>query len=143
MLKNYLINNNVSIYSLSKSTQIAYSTLNDICNGKVDIDNCKVSIIKKLSEFFNTTMDEMYKICFNDDNSVYIKRYGIYANIITKNKKYYVSFNYDNNNVVLKVCNVNKNNTDYIKTMAEWVSEDYITEKEMERIYALQLNEKK
>ena len=99
MLKEYLNDRKISIYSLSKKIGIPYSTLNDICNGKVDIDNCKISIIKKLSDYFNISLDKIYSICFNDDTKVYLKEYRVTGNIYTKNKSYYVSSKYNNEDI--------------------------------------------
>lgn len=143
MLKEYLNDRKISIYSLSKKIGIPYSTLNDICNGKVDIDNCKISIIKKLSDYFNISLDKIYSICFNDDTKVYLKEYRVTGNIYTKNKSYYVSSKYNNEDINKRICNVDKYSKNYIKTMATWLLEDYIKEKEMERMYVLLLNEKR
>lgn len=143
MLKEYLNDRKISIYSLSKKIGIPYSTLNDICNGKVDIDNCKISIIKKLSDYFNISLDKIYSICFNDDTKVYLKEYNVTGNIYTKNKSYYVSSKYNNEDINIRISNVDKYSKNYIKTMATWLLEDYIKEKEMERMYVLLLNEKR
>lgn len=141
MLKDYLEKNNISIYSLSKDIEIAYSTLNDICNGKVDINNCKVSIIKKLAKYFNTSMDEMYNICLNDKNI----QIGLLtkAEIYTKNKSYYVKFRYDDKDTNIRLCKVNSNSTSYLDTIAEWAIEDYITDLQMEKAYDLQFKKKR
>ena len=48
MLKEYLKKKNKSIYALSKESGVAYSTLNDLANGKVDINQCKVSLLRAL-----------------------------------------------------------------------------------------------
>lgn len=141
MLKDYLEKNNISIYSLSKDTEIAYSTLNDICNGKVDINNCKVGIIKKLAKYFNTSMDEMYNTCLNDKNiqiDLLTK-----AEIYTKNKSYYVKFRYDDKDANIRLCKVNSNSTSYLDTIAEWAIEDYITDLQMEKAYDLQFKKKR
>lgn len=45
MLRDYLREHGRSIYALSKESGVAYSTLNDLVNGKVDIDHCKVSLL--------------------------------------------------------------------------------------------------
>ena len=50
MLKDHLKEKQISIYSMSKACGIPYSTLNDLANGKVDIDNCKVGLLLKISD---------------------------------------------------------------------------------------------
>ena len=143
MLKDYLKKENITIYELSKKTGIAYSTLSDLCNGKVDIDNCKVSIIKKLSEYFNISMNNIYNICLKKDNEFIVD--SLKKNVCTysKNKNYYVKFKYKNKDVDIRLCKVNKNNTDYLKEIASWIVDDYVSEKRLEEIYDLQFNEKR
>ena len=85
MLKDYLREKNISIYSLSKRSGIAYSTVNDLVNGKVDIANCKVSLLKRLSEQLGMSMDSMYSICSGEER--FLKnRYGCNYMVNVRNK---------------------------------------------------------
>lgn len=143
MLKDYLKKQNISIYSLSKDSGIPYSTLNDLANGKVDIDNCRVSILTKLSITLNLDLDNIYKLCVFKDNEVYDDEYKITGKIITKNKDYYVGFLYDKKYTELRICTTRTENRDSIKIMALWTMQDYIKKKEMEKLYVLLLNEKR
>lgn len=134
MLDEYLKKQKISIYSLSKSSNIPYSTLNDLVNGKVDICNCKISILVKLSYALNLSLDNIYKLCVQEDNKVFSSKYKITGTIFTKNKYYYVRFIYDNKNIELKVCSTRKENKEYIKTIVLWTFEEYIDNEEFEKI---------
>ena len=59
MLKEYLDKNKISIYQLSKSAQIPYSTLNDLVNKKMDGKNCSTGTIKKLAAALGMSMDQV------------------------------------------------------------------------------------
>lgn len=143
MLKDYLKKQNISIYSLSKESGIPYSTLNDLVNGKVDIDNCRVSMLTNLSKVLNLNLDNIYKLCVFDDNEVYDEEYKITGKVLTKNKDYYVGFLYDEKYTELRICTTRTENRDYIKIMALWTMQDFIRKKEMEKLYVLLLNEKR
>ena len=131
MLKGYLNEKNISVYSISNSMGIPYSTVNDLLNGKVDITNCKVSLLKRLSEQLGMSMDAMYSICSGEERRLE-NRYGYNYTINVKNKSYYVEFMYDSKPVEIEICKVNRNTTYYIDEIAEWRSEAYIRERRME-----------
>ena len=44
-------------YRLSKISGVPYTTINDICNGKVKIEKCAVDTVYKLSKTLNITME--------------------------------------------------------------------------------------
>jgi len=142
MLSEYLKKEKISIYSLSKETKIPYSTLNDLCNGKVEIDNCKVSLLIKLSETLGIDIKELYKICKND-NKIKVKQYNATGKIVVKNKKYYLEYLNDDKVVDEYLFKVNNTNRKYVKEAAEWVFEDILVDKEMEDLYVVQSNEKR
>ena len=62
MLKNYLEEKKLSMYKVSKEGGIPYSTLNDLVNGRVEIENCKVSLLLQLSEYLGLSLDEIYAV---------------------------------------------------------------------------------
>lgn len=49
----------VSIYHLSKETGIPYTTLNELFNGKTDINKCGSETVYKLSLCFNCSVEEL------------------------------------------------------------------------------------
>lgn len=62
MLKDYLKEKNLSMYKVSKESGVPYSTLNDLVNGRVKIDSCKVSLFLHLSQYLGISMDQLYSV---------------------------------------------------------------------------------
>ena len=57
---NYIINEkNISKYKLSKDTNIPYSTISDICNGKTTLENCNAKTVYELSKYFKCSMEDL------------------------------------------------------------------------------------
>ena len=63
MLKDYLKENNMSIYRLSKNTGIAYSTLNYIATGKTKIENVEFGNITKIKNELNVSYEDILELC--------------------------------------------------------------------------------
>ena len=143
MLKDYLNLRKISIYSLSKQTNIPYSTLSDLCNNKVEINNCKLSIVMNIAKALNLTVEELYNISINKDSVIEIKKYNTLANIRVRNKRYHVEYSKNNKVIDIDLFKVNSINSKYVKDAASWLIEEDLLESEMEKIYALQLNEKR
>ena len=127
MLKDYLREKNISIYSLSKDCAIPYSTLNDLANGKVSPDNCKVGLLKGLASGLGLSMDEVYGICTGE--TLRIKNsYNMDLTVQVRNKSYYVVFDYADSPVSIELCKVNGDSSFYIDEIARWRSESYVRE---------------
>jgi len=62
MLKDYLNEKKLSMYKVSKESGVPYSTLNDLVNGRVDIDSCKVALFLRLSRYLGMSMDALYDL---------------------------------------------------------------------------------
>lgn len=131
MIKEYLKEKNISIYSLAKESGVAYSTLNDLCNGKVSIDNCKLGMVKKLADCLKLTLDEMYKMASNR-TFVHIDKYDMDAEILVKNKRYHAAFEYGGEQVNLDICKVSEKNAGYVSSFAEWDVEDFMDDRFLE-----------
>lgn len=58
-IKVYLKTNNISIREMSAITSIPYSTLNDIVNGKVSVDECQYKTLKKIAVFLKVSIDDL------------------------------------------------------------------------------------
>lgn len=142
MLKDYLTQNNISIYSLSKKANIPYSTLNDLCNGKVEIENCKLGLVIKIANALNINVEQLRDICQNEDSAVLIEEYNTYATIKVKNKRYYVEYKDGDAITKIDLFKVNNASQKYVKDAAMWLVEDDLIEKELEDLYALRINEK-
>lgn len=63
MLQSYLKRRNISIYRLAKETDISYSTLNYIVNGRTPIEKCSLETFKKIADALQISMDQLYKEC--------------------------------------------------------------------------------
>ncbi len=132
MIKDYLKEHNVSIYALAKSSGVPYSTLNDLCNGKVLIENCKAGIVKKLADSLEITMDAMYELAKPEKRIVHVAEYNKDAEIRVRNKRYKASFEYNGEEIELDVCKVSENNSIYVDNFTEWSVEDYMEERFLE-----------
>lgn len=142
MLKAYLSAHNISIYSISKSSGIPYSTLNDIVNCKVEIVNVKVGILYALAEALEISMDTLYEIC-RDDITIRSERYHIDGFVSKKNKKYHLSFQYDHKKYEYELCPVKKEASLFIYSIALWEMEKHLLDFEMEAAYALCIKTKR
>ncbi|MBO5069869.1 MAG: helix-turn-helix transcriptional regulator [Roseburia sp.] len=130
MLKEFLNQKKISIYKLSQTSGVPYSTLNDIVNGKIDISNCKAGSLKRIADSLEISMDELYDIC-STTQYIISEKYGIAGKITVKDKKYDLSFSYNGSEVTFTLYSVNAISTRYIKEISEWRIDEYI---ENERI---------
>lgn len=62
-MKEMLKKKNMSVYELSRRTNIPYTTLNELVRGNKSLKNCSVKILKALSQELHMTMDEIYNVC--------------------------------------------------------------------------------
>ena len=130
MLKEYLNDNEISVYHLAKESGIAYSTLNDLVNGKVDIDKCRVSLMKKLAVSLQMSMDELYDLCKNSRRPI-LNSYDAEANLTVRAKYYHASIFYNGENTDIRLCKVTEDNSFYIDDIARWRVDEFIREKRM------------
>ena len=110
----YLVDNNISVKELSQKTKIPYSTLNDIVNGKTDINKVRYGYIKTLAKALGLSLEEFDRL-FTRKESVKVD-YGFTINV--KNKSYYLVCEDVSKPVYL--CKVNELNSFYIHTIAKW-----------------------
>lgn len=50
---------NISMYRLSKNSGIPYTTINDICSGKAQLEKCSAETVYKLSKEFDISMEDL------------------------------------------------------------------------------------
>ncbi|MBO6054952.1 MAG: helix-turn-helix domain-containing protein [Oscillospiraceae bacterium] len=55
---------NMSIYRLAKASGIPYATVNDICNGKAQLEKCSAETIYRLASTLDVSMEELLAPCF-------------------------------------------------------------------------------
>lgn len=58
-IKAYLKDKKISIREMSEVTRIPYSTLNDIVNNRVNLEECQYRTLKKIALFLNVSMDAL------------------------------------------------------------------------------------
>ena len=49
----------LSLYRVAKDSGIPYMTLNDICNGKTNLNKCSAETVYKLAKALDTPMEEL------------------------------------------------------------------------------------
>ena len=129
-LKDYLSANELSIYALSKQSGVPYSTLNDLANGKVTADNCKVRAIRRLAEALGLTMEEVCAMCEGETRCV-LTESGVAADITVRGKSFYVTFTHEGRRVEERLCRVDRNSRQYVEEMAAWRIEEYMRKTRM------------
>lgn len=55
---------NMSIYRLAKTSEVPYATVNDICNGKAQLEKCSAETIYRLSHALGVSMEDLLAPCF-------------------------------------------------------------------------------
>ncbi|MBR6402021.1 MAG: helix-turn-helix transcriptional regulator [Eubacterium sp.] len=89
-IKQYLEDNRISIYKVANNAVVAYPTVFNIVNGKVDILNCALGVVKKIADALGLTIDELLTLCdknrtfelFRGEQRHLVKRMGEIAYVI-------------------------------------------------------------
>ena len=55
---------NLSIYRLSKMSEVPYATVNDICNGRTQLEKCSAETIYRIAHALDVSMEELLAPCF-------------------------------------------------------------------------------
>ena len=131
MLRDYLNEKGISIYSLARDSGISYSTLNDLVNGKVEIGNCRISLLRRLAYALDMSLDDTYLLCSGSSHQI-SNSYDKKAAISVRNKSYYAELTYDDEVIEFELCKVNEDTSYYIEDIARWRTEDYIRQRRME-----------
>lgn len=58
-IKEYLRENHISVREMSVITSIPYSTLNDIVNRRVNLEECQYRTLKKIAAFLKISIEEL------------------------------------------------------------------------------------
>lgn len=133
MLRDHLKENGISVYALSRDSGISYSTLNDLVNGKVEIDNCRVSLLRRLGTALGMPLEDIYRLCVNsDDRRLIANAYNVDARLSVRKKSYFCDFCYKGERVELRLCRVSSDTSFYIDDIARWRVEAYIRRRRME-----------
>ena len=136
LLKEYLNERNKSIYGIAKESGVPYSTLNDFVNGKVRASQCRAGMIREVARALDLTMDELYDMSEKSDDQVnavhVVTSFGIPVSVAVRHKWYIETFMYDGEPVTIELCKVSGPSQFYIKEIAKWRAEEYISNRHMQ-----------
>lgn len=92
MFKKYLYDHKISIYKLSEISNIPYTTLNELVNGKKSILDCKIKTIDNLSKALNMSIETLLHFLNNKNSTLSCSWED------SKNKLYYFPVVIENRN---------------------------------------------
>ncbi len=104
-IKQYLRENHISIRKMSIITSIPYTTLSEIVNGKVRMEDCQYKTLKPIADFCNISIDrlvytkEPFQI-FRNNLHHDLKRYGDIALAIMLLKNKTTDYYYQNDDIL-------------------------------------------
>lgn len=93
MFKDYLKEKNLSVYKLSEISNVPYTTLNELINGKKKITDCKIKTIESIANALNCSIETLLKL-LNGKNMVLSNTWEdnkdkkFYFPIVVKNDNY-------------------------------------------------------
>ncbi len=129
MLIDYLRKQNISLYSVSKGSNVPYSTLRGLACGLIDVRRCQVGILKKIGDYLNLNLQQVYDIIADGQGCGEVKTpEGVTGTVVIRNKKYYLQSKYGDE----YICKANEENAEFVRTMAEWTLEDHKADEELE-----------
>lgn len=130
------------MYKLAKLSGVPYSTINDLANNKLLVENLRAGQLRAISKALNLTMEEVYEVCRFE--KIVNTKNALKGRIIVKNKEYYVRFmDLDDKIVEERLMPVKREATIAIDSVAEWAIDEYIDNQEMEKAYERLYVEKK
>lgn len=59
VINDLLEQRHMSKYKLAQCSNVPYTTLNDLCNGKTSIAKCSAETVYKLAKVLNISMEEL------------------------------------------------------------------------------------
>ena len=134
MLKSYLSAKGISTYRLAKESHIPYSTLNDLVNHKLPVENFKSGQLRAIADILSLDMNTLYDMCVF--HSVIVsKKYNVQASISVEHKTYYLSFERYGRTFKSEILPVRQEATAYLDTLALWKLNEVLDELEVEAAY--------
>ena len=125
-MKTYLKQNNIRISDISRQTGVPYTTVNEIINGKIDIDKVRIKTGLMIADACNMDFMTFYNTCKRSNSLPSIPN----GRIIKKNKAYYLKCTLPGFDSEIYLCRINPVNTHFVKDMAEWTINSLISEAE-------------
>lgn len=65
IINDLMENKKITQYRLSKDSGIAYTTINDICNGKAMLEKCSAETIYRISKVLGVSMESLIEPCLD------------------------------------------------------------------------------
>lgn len=65
MINELMENKKITQYRLAKDSGIAYTTINDICSGKAQLEKCSAETIYRISKVLGVSMESLIEPCFD------------------------------------------------------------------------------
>lgn len=65
MLNELMENKKITQYRLAKDSGIAYTTINDICSGRAQLEKCSAETIYRISKVLGVSMESLIEPCFD------------------------------------------------------------------------------
>lgn len=62
MLKDYLQTRNITSYKLAELSNVPYTTINELVNGKKKLEDCKIKTIESIASALNLTVERLLSI---------------------------------------------------------------------------------
>ena len=134
MLKSYLSAKGISIYRLAKESHIPYSTLNDLVNHKLPIENLKSGQLRAIADALSLDMNTLYDMCAYNPIIV-SKQYNVQATISVEHKTYCLNFERYGRTFKSEILPVKQEATTYLDTLALWKLNEILDRLEMEAAY--------
>lgn len=60
----YMKDKNITMYRLAKDSGIPYTTVNDICSGKAQLEKCSAETIYRMAKVLGVSMESLIEPCF-------------------------------------------------------------------------------
>lgn len=123
MLIDYLTDNNISIYELSKNSGIAYSTLHNIATGKQHIDKSSVGHLKRISECLSISMEKCYEICrVYTANDFEMFKSNVCHDVKRKGDLGFIGYMIESDDIMINWENERKEQAMYLLSMLDYLS---------------------
>lgn len=76
MFKEYLKERKLSVYKLSEISNVPYTTLNELINGKKSIEDCKIKTIENIAKALNCSIETLLNL-LNGKNIVILNSWEV------------------------------------------------------------------
>ena len=130
-LKEYLKKEMISIKNLSQKTGVAYSTINDLVNGKTDAASCKAGMLKSIADVLDLSLDQIYEMCHY---AIEINQDEIIAKLYVKNQNFCIKIIDHTKSQENSLFRINSWNKKYLREIGIRELSKYIKQKEREEI---------